>query len=135
MTDVRLHLQHEYEYGSFDWINCTVNTIERSTASMYIEVCLNETTYISISNFTISEVIDDVSMTKNENCSLERKQGQRFLFNKNMNMSLRCRVEDHYFKTSLVTACNMPYITPALGKLLVFLQHYFYLDSPLNMKF
>lgn len=87
---------------------------------MYIEVCLNETTYISISNFTISEVIDDVSMTKNENCSLERKQGQRFLFNKNMNMSLRCRVEDHYFKTSLVTACNMPYITPALGKLLVF---------------
>lgn len=124
MTDVRLHLQHEYEYGSFDWINCTVNTIEKSTASMYIEVCLNETTYISISNFTISEVIDDVSMTKNENCSLERKQGQRFLFNKNMNMSLRCRVEDHYFKTSLVTACNLPNITPALGSLLVlFLQH------------
>lgn len=117
---MHLHLEPEYEYGSYDWINCTVKTIEKSAVSMYLEVCLNETTHISISNFTKSEMIDDVSVTRNENCSLERKQGHRFLFNKNMNMSLRCRVEDHYFKTSLETACYLPYIIPALGSLLVF---------------
>lgn len=124
MADVHLHIEPEYQYGSYDWINCTVNAIEKSAASMYLEVCLNETTHISISNFTKSETINDVSVTRNENCSLGRKQGHRFLFNKYMNISLRCRVEDHYFKTSLETACNRPYITPALGSLLVlFSQH------------
>lgn len=73
MVDVYLYLELEYEYGSYDWINCIVNVIEKLVVFMYLEVCLNEIIYIFILNFIKLEMIDDVFVMRNENCFLGRK--------------------------------------------------------------
>lgn len=73
MVDVYLYLELEYEYGSYDWINCRVKIIEKLVVLMYLEVCLNEIIYIFILNFIKLEMIDDVFVMRNENCFLERK--------------------------------------------------------------
>lgn len=118
MTDVRIHLQPEYQYGTLDWINCTANTIDGSTAALSLEVCHNETTFIPIENISSSVPIEDVSLTKNENCSVQKILSHNLVFNKQMNVSFRCRVDDDYNEAPLTSNCIMPNISPAYGRIL-----------------
>lgn len=118
MTDVRIHLQSEYQYGTVNWINCTANTIDGSTAALSLEVCHNETTFIPIENITTSMPIEDVSLTKNENCSVQKMLSHNLVFNKQMNVSFRCRVDADYNEAPLTSNCIMPNISPASGRIL-----------------
>lgn len=114
MTEVQIHLEPEYQYGLSDWINCTANTIDEYT-SMYLEVCLNESTFIPLENITNSTYFYIVSMSRNENCSVQKMLSHSVVFDSKLNVSLRCRVEDDYFKTSLISKCVRPNISPASG--------------------
>lgn len=118
MTDVRIHLQPEYQYGTLNWINCTANTIDGSTAALSLEVCHNETTFIPIENITTSMPIEEVSLTKNENCSVQKMLSHSLVFNKHMNVSFRCRVDDDYYEASLTSNCIIPNISLASGRIL-----------------
>lgn len=125
MTDVRIHLQPKYQYGTLNWINCTANAMDGSTAALSLEVCQNGTTFIPIENIATSRPSEDVSMTKNENCSVHKMLSHSLVFNKQMNVSFRCRVDDDYYKVSLTSTCIMPNITPASGSILflVFMEY------------
>lgn len=114
VTDVQIHLQPEYQYGLSDWINCTANTIDEYT-SMYLEVCLNESTFIPLENITNSTYFYIVSLSRNENCSVQKMLSHSVVFDSKLNVSLRCRVEDDYFNTSLISNCVSPNISPASG--------------------
>lgn len=114
VTDVQIHLQSEYQYGLSDWINCTANTIDEYT-SLNLEVCLNETTFIPLENITNSTHFYMVSMPKSENCSVQKMLSHSVVFDSKMNVSLRCRVDDDYFNTSLMSNCVSPKISPASG--------------------
>lgn len=114
MTDVQIHLQPEYQYGLSDWINCTANTIDKYTP-MFLEVCVNESTFIPLENATNSTYFDIVSLPKNENCSVQKMLSHTVVVDSKMNVSLRCRVYDDYFKTSFISDCVSPNISPASG--------------------
>ena len=121
VTDVNIHMQPHYQYGIEDWVNCTAKVMDSSTASMYLEVCHNESAFLPIEY--IATVLDHPISLINENCSLEKTQSQRFIFNSNTNVSMRCRVFDHFFNSSTTSVCNRPNITTAMG--IVFLLTYF----------
>nr|XP_034330499.1 uncharacterized protein LOC117690400 [Crassostrea gigas] len=71
VTDVQIHLQPEYQYGLSDWINCTANTIDKYTP-MFLEVCVNESTFIPLENATNSTYFELFFCRKNENCSVQK---------------------------------------------------------------
>ncbi|XP_078311808.1 uncharacterized protein LOC111100993 isoform X5 [Crassostrea virginica] len=112
VTDVNIHMQPHYQYGIEDWINCTAKVMESSTTSMYLEVCHNESSFLPIEYITT--VLHNPLSLKSENCSLEKTQSHRFIFNSNINVSMRCRVYDHYSNSSTTSVCNRPNITTAM---------------------
>nr|XP_022288903.1 uncharacterized protein LOC111100993 isoform X3 [Crassostrea virginica] len=112
VTDVNIHMQPHYQYGIEDWINCTAKVMDSSTTSMYLEVCHNESSFLPIEYITT--VLDNPYSLKSENCSLEKTQSHRFIFNSNINVSMRCRVYDHYSNSSTTSVCNRPNITTAM---------------------
>ena len=120
VTDVNIHIQPHYQYGIEDWINCTAKVMDSSTTSMYLEVCHNESSFLPIEYITT--VLDNPYSLKSENCSLEKTQSHRFIFNSNTNVSMRCRVYDQYSNSSTTSVCNRPNITTAMG--IVFLLTY-----------
>ena len=129
VSAVNIHMQSQYQYGNEDWINCTTDMMDSSKTSMHLEVCYNESMFLPITNVTSSLGVDIVSDWKN--CSLHRMEGYRFHFNSKMNVSMRCRVDDHYFNTSVTSRCVLPNISVPLGKhIYSFFRYYF---SPLSL--
>nr|XP_022288908.1 uncharacterized protein LOC111100994 isoform X2 [Crassostrea virginica] len=109
VSDVEIHLQPQYEYGRQDWINCTANVMDSSAASMFLEVCHNESTFLPFED--TSTILENSTISKNENCSVQLKRRYRFNFNSNINVSIRCSVHDKYSNTSTTSACVLPNIT------------------------
>ncbi|XP_078311811.1 uncharacterized protein LOC111100993 isoform X8 [Crassostrea virginica] len=109
VSDVEIHLQPQYEYGTQDWINCTANVMDSSAASVFLEVCHNESTFLPVED--TSTILENSTISKNENCSVQLKRRYRFNFNSNINVSIRCSVHDKYSNTSTTSACVLPNIT------------------------
>ena len=124
-------MQSQYQYGNEDWINCTTNIMDSSKASMYLEVCYNGSTFLPITNVTSSLEVDAVSDWVN--CSLQRMEGYHFHFNSKANVSMRCRVDDHYFNTSLTSRCVLPNISVPLGKHIYFFFIYYFFPISLML--
>ena len=106
-------MQSQYQYGNEDWINCTTDMMDSSKTFMHLEVCYNESMFLPITNVTSSLEVDVVSNW--ENCSLQWMESYRFHFNSKTNVSMRCRVDDHYFNTSVTSRCVLPNISVPLG--------------------
>ena len=87
--------------------------MDSSKTSMHLEVCYNKSMFLPITNVTSSLEVDIVSNWVN--CSLHRMEGYRFHFNSKTNVSMRCRVDDHYFNTSVTSRCVLPNISVPLG--------------------
>ena len=124
-------MQSWYQYGNEDWINCTTTMMDSSKASIYLEVCYNESNFLPITNVTSPLGVDIVSDWKN--CSLHRMEGYRFHFNSKTNVSMRCRVDDHYFNTSVTSRCVLPNISVPLGKHIYYFFRYYF--SPLSLSY
>ena len=124
-------MQSQYQYGNEDWINCTTNIMDSSKASMYLEVCYNGSTFLPITNVTSSLEVDAVSDWVN--CSLQRMEGYHFHFNSKANVSMRCRVDDHHFNTSLTSRCVLPNISVPLGKHIYFFFRYYFFPISLML--
>ena len=118
VSDVKIHLQQQYEYGTEDWINCTANVMHSTAASMFLEVCHNESTFLPIED--ISTILENSTTSKNENCSVQLIHRYHFNFNSNINVSMRCSVHDHYYNTSTSSVCMIPSITTPMGSVLLY---------------
>ena len=115
---MKIHLLPQYEYGTEDWINCTANVMDSSAASVFLEVCHNESTSLPIED--ISTILENSTISKNENCSVQLKRRYRFNFNSNINVSMRCRVHDHISNTSTTSVCLLPHMTTPMGTVLLY---------------
>ena len=118
VSDVKIHLQPQYEYGTEDWINCTANVMDSSATSMFLEVCHNESTFLSFED--ISTILENSTTSKNENCSVQLIRRYQFNFDSNINVSMRCRVHDQSSNTSMTTVCMLPNITTPMGSVLLY---------------
>ena len=118
VSDVKIHLQPQYEYGTEDWINCIANVMDSSTAFMFLEVCHNESTFLPIED--ISTILENSTTSKNENCSVQLNRRYRFNFNSNINVSIRCSAHDHYSNTSTTSVCMIPNITTPMGSVFLY---------------
>ena len=118
VSDVKIHLQPQYEYGTQDWINCTANVMDSSAASMILEVCHNESTSLPIED--ISTILENSTISMNENCSVQLIRRYHFNFDSNINVSMRCSVHDHHYNTSTSSVCMIPNITTPMGSVLLY---------------
>ena len=121
MSDVEIHFQPQYEYGTADWVNCTASVMDSSAVFMFLEVCHNESTFLPIED--IATVLQNLTTSKGENCSVQKMQSYLFILTSNTNVSMRCRVDNYYANTSTTSACIMPNITTPLGTILFNILH------------
>ena len=113
MSDVEIHFTPQYEYGTADWVNCTANVMDSIAVFMFLEVCQNESTFLPIEN--IATILQNLTTSKGENCSVQKMQSHLFILNSNTNVSMRCRVDNFYSNTSTTSVCILPSITIPLG--------------------
>ena len=113
MSDVEIHFQPQYEYGTADWVNCTASVMDSSAVFMFLEVCQSESTFLPIED--IATILQNLTASKGENCSVQKMHSHRFIFNSNINVSMRCRVDNYYSNTSTHSVCILPSITIPLG--------------------
>ncbi|XP_062578383.1 uncharacterized protein LOC134240295 [Saccostrea cucullata] len=114
VSDLSLHLLPRYQYGTYDFINCSADTMEPATTTLSLEVCDSDSTFVPFEMYNISFVVFNETGLKNENCSQQILLSYQVLFNSQMNVSLRCSVHDSYRNTALPTSCSMPEISTAL---------------------
>ena len=113
MSDVEIHFQPQYEYGTADWVNCTASVMDSSGVFMFLEVCHSESTFLPIED--IATILQNLTASKGENCSVQKMHSHRFIFNSNTNVSMRCRVDNYYSNTSTHSVCILPSITIPFG--------------------
>ena len=113
MSDVDIHFQPQYEYGTADWVNCTASVMDSSAVFMFLEVCHSESTFLPIVD--IATILQNLTASNGENCSVQKMHSNRFIFNSNTNVSMRCRAVNYYSNTSTHSVCILPSITIPTG--------------------
>ena len=113
MSDINIHFQPQYEYGTADWVNCTASVMDSSAVFMFLEVCHNDSTFLPIED--IVTILQNSTASKGENCSVQKMHSHHFILNSNTNVSMRCRVDNYYSNTSMSSDCVMPNITIPFG--------------------
>ncbi|XP_062578381.1 uncharacterized protein LOC134240292 [Saccostrea cucullata] len=114
VSDLSLHLLPRYQYGTYDFVNCSANTMKPATTTLSLEVCDADSTFIPFEMYNTSFVVYNETGLKNENCSQQILLNYQVLFNSQMNVSLRCSFHDSFKNTTLPTSCRIPEISTAL---------------------